>query len=391
MEEADRRGEERPIVVIIVSRRCPIFYRLKDSDVTWLSGPLHEHAEPVPPPKIASAQDRLDLDDSVRTKSILKHRTISEMLTTPGRSASPIVEYMNSSAEASREGSDSEGESIKGNRPTIFAVRSDSNLAARKRKAGGSPQASERLYQNLVAGVKEDGLPHQPAEERKHISFNQRVEQCISVDVDEYEAEEEDNYSDGAYEGDNREGEDDDDDEDTPSSDDEVLTMKSSPRTSPAWPLTSNTSSQGSSPNLEHQTIAKLAPTMLKTTDIYPAPSPQVVDPTGFTDDHNTSGKVPSVRTDGQATVPGQPQTYQYGGDQDDEGQSQTRYSQWDADDDFNGDFDYFNGPDVSDYYEQPKPIDPGNVPKDEVASKLGPPSQETQCSGGLQRGYFSK
>ncbi|UZJ56648.1 hypothetical protein CBS101457_005968 [Exobasidium rhododendri] len=354
---------------------------LKDSDVTWLYGPLHEHAEPVPPPKVASAQDRLDLDDSVRTKSILKHRTISEMLTTPGRSASPVVEYLNSSAETSREGSVTDGDHLKGNRPAIFAVKSDSNLAARKRKAGGSPQASERLFQNLVAGVKEDGLTHQVGEERKHISFNQRVEQCISVDVEEEEEEEEeedDNYSDGLYDGSKRDREEEDDD--TPSSDEEVLTMRSSPRTSPAWPLTSNASSQGSSPSLEHQTIAKLAPTMLKTTDVFPAPSPQVVDPTGFTGMYNTapSGVETSLHSNSQSTVSCQPQAYQYGGgSEDEEGHSQTRYSQWDADDDFNGDFDYFNGPDMSDNYEQTHPIDVSNVPKDEVASKLGshPPS----------------
>lgn len=335
--------------------------------MTWLYGPLHEHAEPVPPPKIASTQDRLDLDDSIRKKSILKHRTISEMLTTPGRSASPVIEYNPNSADASQENSDTEGE--RGSRPSFFAVKSDSNLAQRKRKAGGSPPASERLFQNLLSGDKDDGIPHPPPEERRHISFNQRVDQCIAVDIEEHEEEDdeeedEEEYSDGLYDGDKR----DEEEEDTPSSDEEVLTMKSSPRTSSAWPLTSTASSQGSSPSLEHHTIAKLAPTLLKTSDTYPAPSPQVVDPTGFTGRYGDQ----TIEDSSHAALPNQPPSYQYSvNPQEDEATlPQTRYSQWDADDDFSGDFDYFNGPDMAENYEQSNPVETIGVPKDEVASK---------------------
>ncbi|POW08477.1 hypothetical protein PSHT_09535, partial [Puccinia striiformis] len=79
---------------------------LKDSDVTWLYGPLHTAVDPVPPPKISSIQDRFNLDGepqsihsqppsavnsrpgssaSVRSskapgKPILKHRSLSEIL-----------------------------------------------------------------------------------------------------------------------------------------------------------------------------------------------------------------------------------------------------------------------------------------------------------------------
>ena len=376
---AQRRstGECTPCAGVLHTNLLPLSARLKDSDVTWLYGPLHEHAEPVPPPKIASAQDRLDLDDSVRTKSILKHRTISEMLTTPGRSASPIFEFPGGigSGEASREASDGE-DSDRGGRPSFFPVKSDSNLAARKRKAGGSPPASEKLFQNLINADKEDGILQPPAEEKRHISFNQRVDQCIAVDVEEDDEEDEEEEEEEEEEEDIENGETysdydgrkrDDEDEDTPSSDEEVLTMRSSPRTSTAWPLTTNAaSSQNSLNSFEHQTIAKLAPTMLKTSDTYPAPSPQVVDPSGFTE--NTSGNRAGQAS--QPTLSSQPQVYQYGTQhQDDEGLSQTRYSQWDADDDFNGDFDYFNGPDMADNYESPHPQET-SVPKDEVASK---------------------
>ncbi|KAJ7255465.1 hypothetical protein B0H12DRAFT_993321, partial [Mycena haematopus] len=61
---------------------------LKDSDVTWLYGPLHTAVEWSPPPKprpdptevgkLSSAEDRLDL--AAKHKPILKHRSISEIL-----------------------------------------------------------------------------------------------------------------------------------------------------------------------------------------------------------------------------------------------------------------------------------------------------------------------
>lgn len=80
------------------------FSRLKDSDVTWLYGPLHTAVDWTPPPKPKpdptsvdkdvpnSALDRLDLSTSAaarrasaahetKHKSILKYRSISELLT----------------------------------------------------------------------------------------------------------------------------------------------------------------------------------------------------------------------------------------------------------------------------------------------------------------------
>lgn len=324
----------------------------------------------MPPPKVASTQDRLDLDTSRMTKSILKHRTISEMLTTPGRSASPNMEFP-SSVDASRETSDDEGEADAGQgslrssgRPAIFAVRSDTNLSAKKRRTGGSPPASERLLQKLDQApgpVSErsnsSNNVNGGGEERRHISFNQRVDQCIAVDVEDDSDEDEDGDDDeddvdeddsdgGEYSG--RRGSANETSEDeTPSSDDEVLTMKSSPRTSPSWPLTSAAtviSSRGSSPGSDHQTIAKLAPTLLKTSETFPGPSPAVVDPTGFKQLHfgpNGEGNQPTLAS----------QSFGYDDGDDDNDASQTRYSQWDADDDFGGDFDYFNGPDMSESY----------------------------------------
>jgi hypothetical protein len=331
---------------------------LKDSDVTWLYGPLHEHADPVPPPRQATARERLGLEDSARTKSILKHRTISEMLTTPGLNAnSTAIEAsggQSGSGSSSRDGSDGEMESYGGRnaRPPIKYTKSETALSevGRVKSSGGSPPASVRLMLNLQGdGEKDDGIAHGHGvlEERRHISFNQRVDQCIAVDTiedEEDDGDDDDDYSDEMYDTGRH-------DDDGSSSDEEVLTMKSSPRNAPAWPTMSHRSSSLSS--YEHHTIAKLAPTMLKTSDTYPAPSPQVVDPTGFTAHFNGADGVAAAagNADGRGPrVSSQPQMFQY--DNQDDDVAQTRYSQWDADDDFNGDFDYFNGPDVHDSYQ---------------------------------------
>ncbi|PWN20008.1 hypothetical protein BCV69DRAFT_215877 [Microstroma glucosiphilum] len=278
---------------------------LKDSDVTWLYGPLHEHADPVPPPKIASTQDRLDLEVSMQKKSILKHRTISEMLATPGRSASPGIDTLPSmsSGTSTPEARESNGK--------ILSVKSDTNLTSKKRRSGGSPPASERLLSHPSLHRSDTTT----SDEKRHISFNQRVDQCIAVDY----IEEEPGYSDGDYDDDEPS------DDDSASDEGEVLTMRSSRAgaSSSSASLSSRSSNNGYA---DHHTIAKLAPTMLKTTDVYPAPSPAVVDPTGF-----SSGSAQSSR----------PQS-RFDCDDDQQHLLQPK-SEWE--DDAAGGFDYFNGP----------------------------------------------
>ncbi|PWN26763.1 hypothetical protein BDZ90DRAFT_191433 [Jaminaea rosea] len=306
---------------------------LKDSDVTWLYGPLHEHADPVPPPKVASTQDRLDLDDSSAKKSILKHRTIGEMLTTPGRAASPAVEvHMDPEFAPSRDASP-QGRPPIGTTVSIASVKSDTNLAGKILKgAKGSPPASARLL-NHPSLERSDTTTTAGSEEKRHISFNSRVDQCIAVDY----PEEEYGYSDGEYD-DDEEDEGTHSDENTSSGEEgDVLTMKSSPRSASQASL----SSRQSSPSSEHQAIiAKLAPTRLKTSDTYPAPSPAVVDPSGFT-------TMPHQQQNGSAA----PATSIVGGGSALKVSSQPHVaeerSMWD--DDQPGSVDYFNAPYLSD------------------------------------------
>ncbi|GAC97865.1 regulation of carbohydrate metabolism-related protein [Pseudozyma hubeiensis SY62] len=303
---------------------------LKDSDVTWLYGPLHEHVESVPPPKLATTADRLDLDDGHRVRSILKHRTISDMLTTPGNAASPSAELETNPIDEHMQEQDRKAEQEAATavqRKPLIAVKSDSNLVSRApKRTGGSPSAMPLVSAQKKKTPSIGRADSLGADEKRHISFNHRVEQCIALDhkYPDYDDYDEDEF--------------DEEEEEVSSEEEEVLTMKSSPRTSPAI---SHASASSSKTSELQATIAKLAPTRLKTSEVYPSPSPAVVDPSGFL----------ATRANNGSTVSTYPAQYGYAraGVPVTHGDPTARGVQWDLEDDFNGDFDYFDGSDLAD------------------------------------------
>ncbi|GAA6023129.1 hypothetical protein JCM11491_000084 [Sporobolomyces phaffii] len=269
---------------------------LKDSDVTWLYGPLHTAVEAVPPPKVASAGDRLGLEplrplnkdagtpkkaatlpvptteklkgaptakkdapatvrlrrkSEPKTKPILKYRSLSDILMPQGQPTSPNLEQL---------GMDLEDQAT----ISVHHARSDSHLVRlnslnRKTRAspahspagssperGASDSSSSASYFFQQAAAKK--------KERRHISFNHRVEQCIAIDSTDEVAR--NHYASTASS--TSSSSDDDDD---------VLTFGSSPR-HPQLPLKGDK---------EPHTIARLGPTTLKSIEVYPAPSPAVV------------------------------------------------------------------------------------------------------------------
>lgn len=296
--------------------------------MTWLYGPLHEHVESVPPPKLATTADRLDLDDGHRVRSILKHRTISDMLTTPGNATSPNIELETNPIDDHMQQQDRQAEpAAAAQRKPLFSVKSDSNLVSKApKRAGSSPNAMPLVSAQKKKSPSINRADSMGPDEKRHISFNHRVEQCIALD---HQYPDYDDYDEDEF---------DEEDEDASSEEEEVLTMKSSPRTSPAISHASASSSKNSELQV---TIAKLAPTRLKTSEIYPAPSPAVVDPTGFL----------ATRANNGSTVSTYPAQYGYAraGVPANHGDPTARGVQWDLDDDFHGDFDYFDGPDMED------------------------------------------
>lgn len=216
------------------------FIRLKDSDVTWLYGPLHTaNVEPARPLRIASTDDRLGIDGpdsriSVK-KPILKHRTLSEMLTIPMPS-SPVLEHVSTDGSSETSGDDDD-------RPNLLQTKSDTNIF---RTRGVMPRRrSPPRYHNL--GKTPPELPvlspsteSQTTSGKRHISFNTFVEQCVAVDDPSQNQQQND-------------------------SDDDVLEMKPSSMGSRSSRTSRPSLSRASSSGSEHITIAKIAPTMLKT------------------------------------------------------------------------------------------------------------------------------
>ncbi|KWU46191.1 hypothetical protein RHOSPDRAFT_9144, partial [Rhodotorula sp. JG-1b] len=404
---------------------------LKDSDVTWLYGPLHTAVDAVPPPREATANERLGLESlrtisDARTKSgstpptpevkkveltrsasdqasgtssptatqaaaaaarsnygagggggrgsptpaaprrkkpqfhakpILKYRSLSDILLPHGQSTSPVIEAT---------GMDFEDQAT----ISVHHARSDSHLvrlnSLNRGKGGGSRRGSpigspmSSSPERTASDSSSSYVPHarnsqhaaQKKKERRHISFNHRVEQCIAIDSSE------DNRS-STYSTASSSDEDEDD----------VLTFGArSPRHS------SFMRNAAAAQPKEPHTIARLGPTTLKSVEMYPAPSPAVVfssDPTVYDPDPSsssppegsygqqlveeadydasgagsgraggTAASGPAGQQNQQAAAAGRRVIYDYS-----TAESQIR-SQWDVDDeDYAMGFDYFTGP----------------------------------------------
>ena len=290
-------------------------------------------------------------------KPILKYRSLSDILLPHGQSTSPVIEAT---------GMDFEDQAT----ISVHHARSDSHLvrlnSLNRGKGGGSRRGSpigspmSSSPERTASDSSSSYAPHarnsqhaaQKKKERRHISFNHRVEQCIAIDSSE------DNRS-STYSTASSSDEDEDD----------VLTFGArSPRHS------SFMRNAAAAQPKEPHTIARLGPTTLKSVEMYPAPSPAVVfssDPTVYDPDPSsssppegaygqqlveeadydasgagsgraggTAASGPAGQQNQQAAAAGRRVIYDYS-----TAESQIR-SQWDVDDeDYAMGFDYFTGP----------------------------------------------
>lgn len=286
--------------------------RLKDSDVTWLYGPLHTAAEPVPKPKQSTYVDRYNLEKASGKKPILKHRTISELLNIhPGEQNAAVAQPSAGSPALEAVSMDfavDDIESTGSPRPTLPHARSDSVIArrcnsvplppsaldnarhARLETESPPPHSASPSTQSEGTGNSNDLGSHltlSPSGVRKHISFNTFVEQCISID-DPSSSARPSQTTETTSSSDDEGGEDEDEEEeeeDASSSTSSLLEMRPTSvvgsRPTERGPiLRSNSVSQ----EREHMTIAPIPPTLLKASEELPAPSPAVVyaPPHGF-------------------------------------------------------------------------------------------------------------
>ncbi|KAJ8591832.1 hypothetical protein M405DRAFT_813731 [Rhizopogon salebrosus TDB-379] len=180
---------------------------LKDSDVTWLYGPLHtaDYPAPTPTPKpspnTAAALDLPMMPSSPpTTKPILKHRSIMELLTSDLPS-SPMFSPPDSDEEQLfHVHSDHEppkhltGPGVAGivKRPPLMHTKSDTHISRlgpnhifRRDSppriiAPGTPSTSEKPPTSPQRSSSDAVIV--PGQKRKHISFNTFVEQCIAIE-----------------------------------------------------------------------------------------------------------------------------------------------------------------------------------------------------------------
>ena len=298
---------------------------MKDSDVTWLYGPLHTASDWAPPPRQVSSdnqpepathqeprQHRSHSPHPTRSNSpwpikpILKHRSISELLSIsfPNTPNSEPLELPHDGYFSDHSGGppntvarisshELNGRSPK--RPRLMHTRSDTNILRRNPFRGDSPPLP--LIPEGSAGPKSTSLAVPSSSspcsqdssgaessntkpEKRHISFNTFVEQCIAIekpknyDYSGDEEEDEDAMDEEGYREDDEYSNDDYD------SDEDVLEMRSSRRNSmrsnPGAPF----SGLEALNEREHVTIAPIAPTILKTS-ASPSPVESLYGPNG--------------------------------------------------------------------------------------------------------------
>jgi hypothetical protein len=211
--------------------------RLKDSDVTWLYGPLHTaaddwdrppkpKADPTSVGKDNSAHDRFDLSTGAK-KPILKHRSISQLLTSdlPSPMFSPVdsdddewLSHHNGFAhEDGLDAGDGKSEDAHGvagaRRPQLLHTKSDTHITRLATKRAYRRESPPRIIATNAPSTNDatpstatvtgtpassiqssNGLPCLPRSgtcpgieldvvaKKKHISFNTFVEQCIAIE-----------------------------------------------------------------------------------------------------------------------------------------------------------------------------------------------------------------
>lgn len=212
---------------------------LKDCDVTWLYGPLQEASSHR---GTSESNSQLSKTNSfLDKKPILKKRNLSEVMLQKSLSTSSLVKQAAASVQAQRSATGDCGRSR--GAPVNGRIVSDTGTPLNSVIYADASDSTGYLPSESSSGLRS---PDPNA--KKHISFNEKVEQCIAVDFKQPELEEE---------------EDDDDDfawtsPIEESSDDELI-MRSSTKKH-----ISASNSQRNSFSQEGKTIQILEPTTLK-------------------------------------------------------------------------------------------------------------------------------
>ncbi|KAH8689205.1 hypothetical protein BGW36DRAFT_402204 [Talaromyces proteolyticus] len=220
---------------------------LKDCDVTWLYGPLQTESKLHPASNKSPPPSRLSSTNSfVDRKSILKKKTASEAILQRSLSQHTLLKHAGAILQAQKAESNNRG------RPAFARATSDVGVSLSRRLSYSLDSSHVTPTNSTSSGL------ISPSEKR-HIHFNNEVEQCIAVEAkdDEEHAVDPSRFFLGEE----------DDDEDTESDDGVVMMKQVSPRL-----LSSSQGTPRNSFSSESKTIAPLPSTTLKYRSDTPEP-----------------------------------------------------------------------------------------------------------------------
>ncbi|KFY28315.1 hypothetical protein V493_02985 [Pseudogymnoascus sp. VKM F-4281 (FW-2241)] len=224
---------------------------LKDCDVTWLYGPLQTGSGKPFMPSTSPIGSRMSKHNSfLHKKPILKKRSMSEIMLQRSLSASSLLKQAAAAVQAQQAGSFSSSSRDRPNMARAITDYGVFSLGSRRRS---------RENTSLLPSVMSSGLTS-PGTEKKHIHFNEQVEQCIALEMkgDEDDDDAVPYPSDGL-------GDSDDSD-----SDDGAIMMKRSSSKRRLPPLAKKPAPP--TPNTDIETIAMLPSTTLKYREDTPEP-----------------------------------------------------------------------------------------------------------------------
>ncbi|KAK4997941.1 protein phosphatase regulator, partial [Elasticomyces elasticus] len=176
---------------------------LKESDVTWLYGPLQPASSHPITYNMSEPQSRISKNNSfIHKKPILKKRSMSEVMLQKCISASSLVKHAAAAVQAQQKGEK--------RRPSYNRARSEYF------ESPTSPHAESRETVSVLSSCSTSGgqTPCDAACKR-HIRFDDKVEQCIAVECKDGEYDDEEEEYRFRYHGD-----------DSDSSDEGVVMMK---------------------------------------------------------------------------------------------------------------------------------------------------------------------
>lgn len=222
--------------------------RLKDCDVTWLYGPLQTHRGRALLPCDTPAGSRLSKTNSfLNKKPILKKRSMSEIMLQKSLSASSLLKQAAAAVQAQR--NVTLPETFVRPRGLGRTVSDFVPSAIESRCGSGDGTSGD-------ASTSSSGLQTPGVAERRRIHFNNKVEQCIAVEI----RDEDDEDLEYAIE-------DDDADDDDDGSDEDVVMMKAASSKASSKAKISRRSTPRASISAESKTIAMLPSTTLKCRD----------------------------------------------------------------------------------------------------------------------------